>query len=117
MPLPSMMIVAAAAIANPERTSEYQSYRHCITDTVEAAAKTQVVPEDLLVQLHDACPNERAGFATMMRKRAQPKAGEERTEAEGAGDPDLVTPWTDRLLVRAIRRYAIHYTTGRWIRE
>lgn len=85
-----LVLAAAAANAAPAGAPGFESYRGCIAQAVKKAADTEETPEDLVVALPNACTTQR-----------------------GASPDGRVR----QLLSTSVRRYAIFYSTGVWVKE
>ena len=119
MPALFVMLAAAAAAAHPggyrpgrppvmERSGEYLAYRLCLQKTARAALDNGVIPEDLLWELHNACPVERAALVQTAGFRARMAPGD-----AGEKEDELVTTLTSPIIAVEIRNYMFRYATGR----
>lgn len=112
MSLSFLILAATAGSAGLYGSDAYRSYRACIAEVVQRAAKDNVTPEDLPIALRVECPEQRGALSEEIARRA----GRSPTVDGAAADAREAEGWTAELLGQFAQRYSVYYATGLWPR-
>lgn len=104
-----MLAVLTLMIAPSERPA-FEPYRACVAHLLSTSAAAQVIPEDLVAPLIDACADPREDFRSRYRDYLETLA----RHPDGQAMDETVQAEIDAFLNRALAAYLRHDQTGTW---